>query len=225
VTSSTGAQPPESDVADRIDAVRERIQLAGGDPERVTIVAVTKGFGPGAVQAAVDAGLVDVGENYARELRSKHAALADRSHEIRWHFLGAIQRNKVAALAPLVDCWQSIGRAVEGSQIARHAPGARVLVQVSFAPGTDRPGVEPSAVPSLVEELGALGLDVAGLMAVAPVPPSEARAAFRTLRRLVDGLGLAVCSMGMTEDLELAVREGSTMVRVGRALFGDRPMP
>jgi uncharacterized pyridoxal phosphate-containing UPF0001 family protein len=201
--------------------VRERIERAGGDPERVVVLAVTKGFGPEAVRAALDAGLDEVGENYAQELIAKHAAAgADRA---RWHFLGAIQTNKVRALGPLVDCWQSVSRAVEGERIAQVAPGARVLVQVAFSGEGGRPGCEPAGVPVLAGVLSGLGLSVDGLMAVAPRPHEEARAAFRVVRTLADDLGLPVRSIGMTEDLELAVAEGSTMVRVGRALFGDRP--
>jgi PLP dependent protein len=208
-------------VAARLGEVRERIERAGGDPDRVTVLAVTKGFGPEAVTAALEVGLHAVGENYAQELVAKRRALGDQ--RALWHFLGAIQTNKVRALGPLVDCWQSVSREVEGERIARVAPGARVLIQVAFSGESGRPGCEPADVPSLAGILVGLGLRVDGLMAVAPRPEGEARAAFRVVRGLADDLGLAVRSIGMTEDLELAVAEGSTMVRVGRALFGDRP--
>jgi len=210
-------------VARRLAAVRDRIERAGGDPAAVSVVAVTKGFGPEAVRAAWAAGLTHVGENYAAELLAKRAALADGPPGGRWHYLGAIQTNKVARLAPAVDCWQSVSRPVEGERIARAAPGAEVLVQVACSGDPTRPGCAPEAVPALVGTLCTLGLAVVGLMAVAPPEPEAARAAFRCVRALADRLGLAVRSMGMTEDLELAVREGSTMVRVGRALFGARP--
>jgi hypothetical protein len=141
-----------------------------------------------------------------------------------WHYLGAIQRNKVARLAPLVSCWQAVGRIEEGRAIARRHPGARVLVQVDVAGLPGRGGVPPSEVTGLVTALRGEELDVAGLMAVGlPGPPEGARPGFRTLRRLADDLDLPVRSMGMTDDLEVAVSEGSTMVRLGRALFGDRP--
>jgi pyridoxal phosphate enzyme (YggS family) len=204
--------------------VRARIERAGGDPEAVRVLAVTKGFGPEAVAAAWRLGLLEVGENYARELEAKRSALDGVGPPgVRWHFLGRPQTNKIRALAPRVDCWQSVSRPVEGERIERARPGATVLIQVGFSSDTDRPGCPPDAVGALVRTLAGLGLDVAGLMAVAPRPPDEARAAFRTVRRLADDLGLATRSMGMTEDLELAVAEGSTMVRIGRALFGDRP--
>jgi pyridoxal phosphate enzyme (YggS family) len=205
--------------------VRARIERAGGDPEAVEVLAVTKGFGPDAVVAARRAGLTQVGENYARELEAKRAAYeATGDAPVRWHFMGAIQTNKVRELAAAVDCWQSVSRTVEAVRIARFSPHATVLIQVAFSAGPDRPGCEPDKVASLAGDVARLDLDLVGLMAVAPRPPEEARAAFRTVRLLADDLGLAVRSMGMTEDLELAVAEGSTMLRVGRALFGERPV-
>ncbi len=207
-----------------LDAVRRRIEGAGGDPAAVRVVAVTKGFGPEAVAAAVAAGCTDLGENYAQELVAKAASLG--AGPVRWHFLGHIQRNKVARLAPVVDCWQSLSRVVEGEAIARHRPGAHMLVEVETTGDGARNGCPPDGVPDLVRELVARGLSVDGLMTVAPAPATAgadgARRAFRTVRRLADDLGLAERSMGMTDDLEAAVAEGSTMVRVGRALFGPR---
>lgn len=214
-------------VAAGLASVTERIERAGGDPETVAVLAVTKGFGPEAVVAAHAVGLDQVGENYAHELEAKRAALGELGGDasMRWHFLGALQTNKIRALAAHVDCWQSVSRETEGERIARARPGATVLIQVAFSSAAGRPGCEPDAVRALARTLFGFGLDVTGLMAVAPRPPDEARAAFVTVRRLADDLGLAVRSIGMTEDLELAVAEGSTMIRVGRALFGERPPP
>ncbi len=215
------------DVASGLERVRVRIAAAGGDPDRVRVVAVTKGFGPEAVVAARDAGVLDVGENYAQELLAKDEVLrrsAAGDPGVRWHFLGAIQRNKVAGLAPVVSCWQSVARAVEGEAIARRRRGVAVLVEVETTGAPGRNGCAPGAVAPLVADLRACGLDVEGLMTVAPVGRDAARAAFRTVRALADDLGLVERSMGMSDDLELAVAEGATMVRVGRALFGDRPV-
>src|SRR5271165_7017326 len=119
VTPAAVAEPGElfDRVAVKAAEARDRIARAGGDPERVRIVAVTKGFGPEEVAAAFAAGLKDVGENYADELVSKWATLGRTA---TWHFLGAIQRNKVPRLAPFVDCWQGVARAVEGEAILRH---------------------------------------------------------------------------------------------------------
>lgn len=207
-----------------VGAVRARIEGAGGDPDRITIVAVTKGFGADAVAAARDAGLGDAGENYAQELVAKARALApDVAADLRWHFLGAVQRNKVASLAPHVGLWQAVDRPAAGRTIAARCPGARVLIEVN---GGDpaRPGCAPAAVPELAETLDGLGLVVRGLMAVAPLgPPEMARPVFRSVTALADDLGLPERSIGMTDDLEVAVEEGTTMIRVGRALFGPRP--
>jgi uncharacterized pyridoxal phosphate-containing UPF0001 family protein len=141
---------------------------------------------------------------------------------VRWHFLGAIQRNKVARLAPIVGLWQSVARMEEGTRIARFAPGAAVLVEVDTTGRPGRNGCPPDAARALVPRLRDAGLDVRGLMTVAAPGPEAATSAFGTVRSLADELGLEERSMGMTDDLEAAVRAGTTMVRIGRALFGER---
>jgi uncharacterized pyridoxal phosphate-containing UPF0001 family protein len=211
-------------VSERALELRALIGRRSPDPDAVRVVAVTKGFGPDAVSAAVAAGCTDLGENYADELVSKAAAAEAAGLEVRWHFLGAVQRNKVGRLAPLVRCWQGLARPEEGAAIARRHPGATVLVQVDVAGIAGRGGCPPEAVPGLVEALRAEQLDVAGLMAVAPPgDPEGARPGFRFVVSLADALGLPVRSLGMTGDLTVALEEGSTMVRVGRGLFGERP--
>jgi uncharacterized pyridoxal phosphate-containing UPF0001 family protein len=141
-----------------------------------------------------------------------------------WHYLGAVQRRQVPRLAPVVGYWHTLAREVEGRAIADRAPGATVLVEVDVSGLPGRNGCAPADVPDLVRDLRSLDLDVRGLMVVAPPGPAEvARAAFRTTARLGAELGLSELSMGMSDDLEVAVEEGSTMVRVGRALFGPRP--
>jgi PLP dependent protein len=212
-------------VALRLSEVRRRIASAGGGDRPIRIVAVTKGFGPDAVRAARAAGLHDVGENYADELVAKDAAV-DAVPDSRWHFIGRVQRNKVRRLAPLVHLWQTVDRPAAGQEIARRAPGARVLVQLNVTGQEGRNGCVPADAPALVDELRAMELDVVGLMAVGPAgPPEHARAAYRDLAALADRLELPERSMGMTDDLEVAVEEGTTMVRVGRALFGARSVP
>jgi pyridoxal phosphate enzyme (YggS family) len=193
------------------------------------VIGVTKSFGGDAVRAALDAGLRDLGENYAAELVAKAGEMRDGAETgketgwVTWHFLGAVQRNKVAQLAPLVGVWQSVARLAEGERIARFAPRARVLVQVETTGLPGRNGCPPEAAGRLVAQLRDLGLDVRGLMTVAAPGEGTAQASFETVRRLADHLGLEERSMGMSDDLEAAVAAGSTMVRVGRALFGDRP--
>jgi PLP dependent protein len=212
-------------VAERLLAVRARITAAGGDPDRVRVVGVTKGFGVESARAAVEAGLVDLGENYADELVDKAMLLGDES--VAWHFLGAIQRNKIPRLVPHVALFEGVDRLEEGEAIAKRHPGAAVLIEVA-AGGVDptlgaRGGVVPDDVGALCVALGRLGLDVRGLMTVAPMgDPEAARRAFETVGSLRERLSLAEASMGMSEDLEAAVAAGSTMVRIGRALFGPR---
>src|SRR4051794_28362311 len=116
-------------VAERLAEVRARIEQAGGDPERVTVVAVTKDFGPDVVEAAVANNLFDCGENRADQLVTKAEACAS----VRWHYLGNVQRNKVPRLAPHVALWQAVDRVAAGEEIAKRAPGAHVLVQVNVS--------------------------------------------------------------------------------------------
>ncbi len=191
------------------------------------IVAVTKGFGADAVAAALGAGVADVGENYAQELLAKAEDLRtrpDAAAHPHWHFIGRLQRNKIRKIAGLIHLWQSVDRPELAAEIARRAPGAQVLVQVDIAGIGDRGGCPPSDTAGLVQRCRDAGLVVAGLMAVgAPGPPEGARPGFRLLASQAEDLGLAELSMGMTADMEVAVEEGATMVRVGTALFGPRP--
>ena len=187
----------------------------------IRVVAVTKGQPAAAARAAVEAGLVDLGESYAKELADKAEALEDVP--ARWHWIGRLQRNKVRQIAPEVHLWQSIDRLSLAAEGARHAPGAAVLVQVNVSGAPQQGGCAPAMAPSVVEGCADLGLEVRGLMAIgAHGRPEDARAGFRALGELADRLALPERSMGMTDDLEVAVAEGSTMLRVGRALFGEQ---
>ncbi len=179
---------------------------------------MTKGFGPAEVAAAFEAGLRDFGENYADELVAKWGTLGRKA---RWHYLGAVQRNKVGRLAPYVDCWQSVARVVEGEAIERHRaellrePGsqltapASLLVEVDTTGAAGRGGCGPGQVAGVVAGLRELGCRVDGLMTVAPAgDPDAARAAFDLVARLAGELGLGELSMGMSGDLEQAVAAG-----------------
>ena len=208
-----------TDVRARIDAAAGR---AGRDPSAVTLVAATKTVPTARIAEAVTAGVFDVGENRAQELLAKAPALAALNPAPRWHFLGALQRNKVRALAPLVSCWQSIDRIALGDTVATHAPGARVFVEVNLAREPQKAGCPPDDAAALVDALRARGLVVAGLMAVPPVD-DDPRPWFARLRDLAGTVQAPELSMGMTDDFEIAVEEGATLVRVGRALFGQRP--
>ncbi|HEY6317427.1 MAG TPA: YggS family pyridoxal phosphate-dependent enzyme [Acidimicrobiia bacterium] len=213
-----------TDVAARADAVRGRIAAAatraGRDPGAVTLVAATKLVAPDRIAAALRAGVGDVGENRAQELLAKAPALAELTP--RWHFLGPLQRNKVKALAAWVTCWQSLDRLALGETLARHAPGARVLVEVNLADEPQKAGCAPRDTTALVDALRGLGLAVVGLMAVPP-HDDDPRPWFARLRALAAAAAVPELSMGMTDDYEVAVEEGATLVRVGRALFGERP--
>ncbi len=217
---------PSPSVTARVAEVRARIAgaaaRAGRDPAEVTLVAATKTVEPARVQEVVDAGVPDLGENRAQELLTKTAVTAPLQGGVRWHFLGQLQRNKVRALAPWIACWQSVDRPELGVEIARRAPGARVLVEVNLGEEPQKGGCLPARVPGLVDDLRAAGLDVAGLMAVPP-HADDPRRWFAALREQAAALGLPELSMGMTDDFEVAVEEGATIVRVGRALFGPRP--
>ena len=239
---SPGLKPPGVDgalvesIAARAGVARDRIARAGGDPELVRIVAVTKGFGPEEVAAAFAAGLSDFGENYADELISKWGTVG---HAATWHFLGTVQRNKVGRLARFVDCWQAVARVVEGEAIQRHraevwrgtaglaaqtAGPASLLVEVDMTGLAGRGGCAPGKVTGVVAGLRELGCRVDGLMTVAPPGDANmAREAFDRVARLGADLGLRELSMGMSADLEQAVAAGATMVRLGTALFGPRP--
>ncbi|MFN8017881.1 MAG: YggS family pyridoxal phosphate-dependent enzyme [Acidimicrobiales bacterium] len=222
---SAPVAPDPAEVAARAERVRQRIADAGGDPSVVVLLAVTKGFGPEVAEAAAAAGLVDLGENYAQELVAKAPVLAEHHLEVRWHVIGRLQRNKVRQLAPHVHLWQSVDRVELGAEIARRAPGARVLVQVNVSDEPQKGGCAPGEVDRTVAELADLGLDVQGLMTVGRTgDPADARAGFEQLVALADRLALPIRSMGMSGDLEQAVAAGSTMVRVGAALFGPRPV-
>ncbi len=213
-------------IARRLADVRERIEEAGGID--VAVLAVTKGFGPEVLTAAVAAGCDRIGENYAQELLAKREAVAGLDG-VSVHFIGRLQSNKVRQLAGVVDVFESVDRASLIDSLARRAPGVRILVQVNpgMRPGdgATKGGCAPGEVPELVERAREAGLVVDGLMTVGPTDgdPVVTRAVFREVRGLVDTLGLPVCSMGMSGDLEIAVEEGTTQVRIGTALFGVRP--
>jgi len=222
VRASGGAVVAPEDVADRLATVRERIAGAAGRAGRpasaVRLVVVTKGVPPPVMQAALDAGATDLGENRAQELLAKAPELRTTP---TWHFIGRLQRNKVAALAPVVDVWQSVDRVELGRAIAGRAPGATVLAEINVADDPAKAGVAPDEAPALVEALRSVGLTVDGLMTI-PAAGRDPRPAFATLAELADRLGLREISMGMSEDFEVAVEEGATIVRVGRAIFGAR---
>jgi len=207
-------------VAEALARVRDRIAAAGGD-DGVAVLAVTKGFGAEAIEAALAAGCVAIGENYAKELLAKREAAA----RAEVHFIGQLQTNKVRQIAGLVDVYETVDREHLARELAKRDTGARVLVQVDTTGEPGKGGCPLADLDDLVAIVNEIGLDLRGLMTVGPTEggPDAARAGFRAVRAAVDRLGLDICSMGMTADLEVAVQEGSTQIRVGTALFGARP--
>lgn len=220
---------PAKDIIDEAGRIREnyeslvqRIQRLGGD--KVQIIAVTKTFPARAVNAVVAAGCSLIGENYAQDLLEKWPDV-DVSHRPEVHFIGRLQTNKVRSLCQVVNVWQSVDRRSVVDEIARRAPGAQVMLQVNAAGESDKGGCAVSELESLYERCIAQGLTVTGLMTVGPTNGEfvATRQAFEMTARCAQALGLREVSMGMTGDLELAIDCGSTMVRIGSAIFGDRP--
>ncbi|MFM7718081.1 MAG: YggS family pyridoxal phosphate-dependent enzyme [Actinomycetota bacterium] len=221
------------DPAARLAEVRDRIGAAcarvGRDPDDVTIVGATKRVPIERVAAAFEAGLRDVGENDARELRKRAPLLPAAT----WHYLGPLQSGSARLVAEHAAVVHTIapGGGLErlSTRLAATGRELRGLVQVDFT--GSRNGVAPEELPAFAHAAEALpGIHLVGLMTIAPLDPDPeaARPAFRALRALAEGLrgtvpGVLALSMGMSLDYEVAVEEGATMVRLGTALFGDRP--
>lgn len=207
-------------VAERLARVRAAV------PPGVTLVAVSKAQPAAAVREAYAAGQRHFGENYVQEWREKAEALADLG-DLAWHFVGSLQTNKVKYLVGRVALVHTVDRLDLAGEISRRSAqkgaATRVLVEVNVAGEAGKAGCAPAEVSALVEAVRALpGLELRGLMCI---PPAEGdpRPHFRTLRALRDRLGLADLSMGMSGDYPAAIEEGATMVRVGTAIFGERP--
>ncbi len=215
--------------------MRARIAVAcargGRDPSEVLLIAVSKTVPSEVVRAAVEAGCTDFGENYVDELVEKAATVSGA----RWHFIGKLQSGTVRHVADLADVVHSLEPAAPLERLARRAAGRgrpiAGLIQVDFT--GRRQGVAPDDLPAFADRTAALeGIRPVGLMTIPPptADPEGARPYFRRLRELRDGLAdrhgeLRELSMGMSADFEIAIEEGATMVRVGTALFGERPAP
>jgi PLP dependent protein len=226
-------------VQENVKTIRDRIasacRRAGRSPEDVTLIAVAKTFSADLVRDAVRAGVVDIGENYVQELLPKREAL--RSEQVRWHFIGHLQSNKVRAIVP----WVAMVHAVESRSLAeeinrRAAAAGRVLellVEVNTTGEQSKFGVRPEETEGFVRSLAELDhVSVGGLMTIGPFLPDPelSRPMFRTLRLLRDRIAasgqanvtMRHLSMGMTGDFEVAIDEGATLIRIGTAIFGSR---
>ncbi len=221
---------PDADITERIAGVRARIDAAcdrGGRPRAdVTLIAVSKTHPASLISAAYAAGVRHFGENRVQEALPKIESLRAAGVTPRWHLIGHLQTNKIRAAIEGFDILHSIDSERLAQAISKRAERpVSVLIEVNIAGEASKYGVAPEDVQKLAQSIGRLAnINLRGLMTVAPqVDNSEdVRPVFRRLRELRDEIGLPELSMGMTDDFEVAVEEGSTLVRVGRALFGAR---
>jgi PLP dependent protein len=225
-------------IADNLRRVHDRVAAAavrsGRTPSDITLIAVTKTWSSDVVQQVVDAGAVDLGENRVQEAQEKVDRVSGR---VAWHLIGSLQRNKVKtalSIFSLIHSVDSLRLAVEiGKQAALLGRDIPILIQVNTSGEVSKSGVSPDAALGLVGEISGLrGLRIEGLMTIGPYvsDPEQVRPFFAALRNLrerildahLEGVSMAALSMGMTNDFEVAIEEGATMVRVGTAIFGSR---
>ncbi len=228
-----------NDIAENIEKVREQIRRAAGRagrlPESVRLMAVSKTVEPARIRQAVLAGVTLLGENYVQEAREKIPALGLPAE---WHMIGHLQTNKAKYVAHLFDWIHSVDRLELALELDRRAGQAgrklNILIEVNVGGESSKSGANPKDVTELVRRISPLpNLSIRGLMTMPPFgdDPEQSRPYFTALRRLRDdiagesipGVGMDELSMGMTNDLEIAVEEGATIIRVGRAIFGARP--
>lgn len=228
-------------IASNLQGVRARIAQAcasaGRSENSVTLLAVSKTFDAGAVRQAHAAGQCAFGENYVQEALAKIDALADLRPQLQWHLIGPLQSNKTRPVAEAFDWVHSVDRLKIAQRLAEQRPAwlppLQLCLQVNISGEDSKSGVAPAEVPALAAAVAALPRErvcLRGLMAI-PEPaadPAEQRAPHRALHELLQlvntrqGLALDTLSMGMSADLEAAVTEGATLVRVGTAIFGGR---
>jgi pyridoxal phosphate enzyme (YggS family) len=210
-------------IAENLAAVESRItaacKRAGRKRSDVTLVAVSKTFGADRVEEAIAAGVTHIGENRVQEARDKKPQVRGAA---RWHLIGHLQSNKAKDAVRIFDVIETVDSVELAQKIARASDTARdVLLQVNVGDEPQKSGVVTGDVQSIVQQIRAIdGVKLIGLMAIPPI--GDPRKHFRRLRELRDQVGLEQLSMGMSEDFEVAIEEGSTMVRIGRAVFGAR---
>jgi len=210
-------------IADNLSAVENRIAAACARAGRkrgdVTLIAVSKTFPAAYVDEAIAAGVTHVGENRVQEARDKKPQVRGSA---RWHLIGHLQSNKAKDAARIFDVIETVDSVDLAQKIAKASESARdVLIEVNIGEETQKHGVAPADLESVVRQVKAVsGVRLIGLMAIPPV--GDSRPHFKRLRAMRDQLGLEHLSMGMSEDFEIAIEEGSTMVRIGRAIFGPR---
>jgi len=225
-------------ISDNLKRVREKIAKAaskvGRNPQDVQLVAVSKTIDIKRIKQAIDAGATILGENYIQEAKRK---IEEIGQDVRWDFIGHLQSNKVKYALDLFEMIHSVDRLSLAQEINKAAEKkkeeVRILVQVNIYGEEAKSGIDPGGVISLVREIASLpNLSLEGLMTMPPYfdDPEEARPYFTSLRELrdtilmenIEGISLKELSMGMSGDFEVAIEEGSTLVRVGSAIFGER---
>ncbi len=213
-----------------LESVRLRIaracRRAGRSPEEVTLVAVTKGVAPSVIAAAFELGIRNFGENRVQEAEEKIKQLSHLNPRPVWHMIGHLQSNKVKPALALFDIIQSVDSVKLAQLISRYTrKKVPVLLQVNVSGEASKSGFPLSEIGQAFEAISRLPqIGIKGLMTIAPVGdnPEDVRPVFRKLWELGDSFRLEHLSMGMTDDFEVAIEEGATMVRLGRALFGER---
>jgi PLP dependent protein len=222
----------EVSVAANLEAVRDRIhsaaERADRSPSSVRLVGASsaaKGVTPEKLRAALEAGLTDFGENRVQEAEASIAALGSRAKDATWHFIGHLQTNKAAAAIHLFDIIQSVDSLRLAESLSRRASRPlQVLLEVNVAGEASKQGLSPAEVAPVGSRVANLpNLELTGLMTIAPMAddPELVRPVFRALRELAQANGLPQLSMGMTDDFEVAIEEGATFVRIGRAIFSE----
>ncbi len=226
-------------IAENLKNVRNRIRQSclncGRNPDEITLVAVSKTFPGEQIALAVSEGQLDFGENYVQELNEKYAAL--HKPEVRWHFIGRLQSNKVKYIAGYVHLIHSVDNFGLAQEIQKRGERLNrsidVLVEVHTTEEATKSGVSPDKTVGLVEQVSKLDkVHVQGLMTIGPFSedPEDSRPSFRqvvSLKREIERMGnervtMKHLSMGMSHDFDVAIQEGATIVRIGTAIFGKR---
>ncbi|PKN88082.1 MAG: YggS family pyridoxal phosphate-dependent enzyme [Deltaproteobacteria bacterium HGW-Deltaproteobacteria-1] len=227
-----------ADIVSNIMIIRQRMAAAaersGRDPGDIQLMAVSKTVPPERIREAADAGITLFGENYVQEAREKIPVVGQ---DVSWHMIGHLQTNKVKYVVNLFDWIHSVDRFELAQELDKRATQnqrtLKVLIEVNVSGETSKNGMEPSQILEFVRQISVLpNLDVQGLMTMPPYSdnPENARPCFIALRNLRDeiagtgipGIHMNELSMGMTDDFEVAIEEGATIIRVGRAIFGER---
>jgi pyridoxal phosphate enzyme (YggS family) len=228
----------ENQIISNINAIKQKIvaaaQRAGRDPLSIKLMVVTKTVPPERILKAIEAGLTMLGENYVQEAKDKIAAIGDHA---QWHMIGHLQTNKAKYAVKLFDCVHSVDRLELAQELDKRAGQIKhklnVLIEVNVSKEESKSGTEKTQALELVRQVAHFpNLAVRGLMTMAPYSdnPENSRPYFKALRDLRDdinraniaGISMEELSMGMTDDFEVAIEEGATIIRIGRAIFGKR---